>query len=322
MFGKELIEAFGKFKRIWDPEWKMNPGKVVDAYRIDENLRLGTDYNPPPVDTHFHFRADGDSFAHAALRCVGVGECRRQHKQTMCPSYRVTMEEKHSTRGRAHMLFEMMQGEVIQDGWKSDDVYDALDLCLSCKGCKHDCPVNVDMATYKAEFLSHYYKGRIRPRYAYAMGLVDKWARLASLAPEMANFISQTPGISNVAKLVGGIAQRRTMPKFARQTFQSWFRHRAPRNRGNSQVLLWADMFNNYFHPEVAVAATEVLESAGYRVIVSKKHLCCGRPLYDYGFLDLAERYLHAVTAGIQPHLEAGTPIVVPRAKLPGGVPR
>jgi len=311
MFGEELVEAFREFKRIWDPEWKMNPGKVVDPYRIDENLRLGTDYNPPAVATHFHFTDDGDSFAHAALRCVGVGECRRQHKQTMCPSYRVTMEERHSTRGRAHMLFEMMQGEVIEDGWKSDDVFDALDLCLSCKGCKHDCPVNVDMATYKAEFLSHYYQGRLRPRYAYAMGLVDKWAHLASFAPELANFFSQAPGISSVAKLLGGIAPQREMPKFARQTFQSWFHHREPRNQGNPQVLLWADTFNNYFHPHVAAAATEVLESAGYQVLVSGKHLCCGRPLYDYGFLGLAKSYLHTITAGIQPYLESGTPIVV-----------
>ena len=165
------------------------------------------------------------------------------------------------------------------------------------------------MATYKAEFLSHYYEGRLRPRYAYAMGLVDKWAHLTSFAPEIANFFSQTPGISSVAKLLGGIAPQREMPKFARQTFQSWFHYREPRNQGNPQVLLWADTFNNYFHPHVAAAATEVLESAGYQVLVSGKHLCCGRPLYDYGFLGLAKSYLHTITAGIQPYLESGTPM-------------
>lgn len=312
MFGHELVEAFREFKRIWDPDSKMNPGKVVNPYRMDENLRLGSDYNPASVKTHFHFGQDGSSFAHAALRCVGVGECRRQHKLTMCPSYRVTLEEKHSTRGRAHLLFEMMQGEVIQDGWKSQEIYDALDLCLSCKGCKHDCPVNVDMATYKAEFLAHYYEGRLRPRYAYAMGWIDRWAQLASFAPEIANLLAQMPGTSHLAKFAGGIAQQRRMPKFARQTFRSWFRHRTrPRQTEASPVLLWADTFNNYFHPEVAAAACEVLEEAGFRVRVAVRHFCCGRPLYDYGFLDLAKQYLERTLAGLRPIIQAGIPVVV-----------
>jgi FAD/FMN-containing dehydrogenase/Fe-S oxidoreductase len=311
MFGGELIQAFGEFKRVWDPEHRMNPGKLVEPYRIDENLRTGTDYNPPEVKTHFRFAEDGNSFAHASLRCAGVGECRRQHKETMCPSYRATMEEKHSTRGRARLLFEMMQGEVIKDGWKSEEVFDALDLCLSCKGCKHDCPVNVDMATYKAEFLSHYYEGRLRPRHAYAMGWINQWARAAALFPEFANFVTQTPGLSTFAKLAGGIAPGRRMPKFARQTFQSWFRHRTVRNPAHPQVLLWADTFNNYFHPEVAASATEVLESAGYRVLTPTNHLCCGRPLYDYGFLDMAEGYLHRVLSALKAPIEAGVPVVV-----------
>jgi ferredoxin len=249
MFGPELIEAFRELKRLWDPEWKMNPGKVVDPYWIDENLRLGTNYQPPEVNTQFHFLQDGNSFAHATLRCVGVGECRRQHKHTMCPSYRVTLEEKHSTRGRAHVLFEMMQGEVIKDGWKSQEVFDTLDLCLSCKGCKHDCPVNVDMAAYKAEFLSHYYQNRLRPRHAYAMGWINLWAWAASPFPEIANFMTQAPGLNAVAKLAGGVAPERQMPRFARQTFQSWFRHRPRHNPDGPKVLLWADTFNNYFHP-------------------------------------------------------------------------
>ncbi len=160
----------------------MNPGKIVDPYPITENLRWARASRPKEPPTHFHFIHDKGSFTHAAMRCVGIGECRRQEKGTMCPSYRVTMEEKHSTRGRAHLLFEMMHGDVIRDGWKSEEVFDALDLCLSCKGCKGDCPVNVDMATYKAEFLSHYYENRLRPRYAYAMGWIHRWARLASHA--------------------------------------------------------------------------------------------------------------------------------------------
>src|SRR5437764_4119845 len=228
MFGPELLGAFREFKSIWDPDWKMNPGKKVGAYGITENLRLGPDYNPPQPHTHFQFPDDRHSFARAALRCVGVGECRKESGQVMCPSYQVTREEKDCTRGRAHLLFEMVNGEVLTDGWKSEAVKDSLDLCLACKGCKGDCPVNVDMATYKAEFLSHYYEGRLRPRYAYSMGWIYWWARLASLAPSLANFFSQTPGLSAVAKWVGGIAQERQMPPFAGETFKAWFRRRKP----------------------------------------------------------------------------------------------
>jgi FAD/FMN-containing dehydrogenase/Fe-S oxidoreductase len=305
MFGAELIQAFREFKSLWDPEWKMNPGKVVDPYRIDENLRLGSDYRPREPETHFHFLADGGSFNQSTLRCVGVGECRRQHKGTMCPSYRATMEEMHSTRGRARMLFEMAQGEVLPDGWKSDAVFEALDLCLSCKGCKGDCPVNVDMATYKAEFLSHYYAGRLRPRHAYSMGLIHYWARLASLVPELANLIGST----TLAKALGEIAPERKLPKFARQTFKSWFRHRRARTTG-TKIILWADTFNNYFHPEVAAAAVEVLEGAGFEVLVPAEPLCCGRPLYDFGMLDSATRLLRQTLQALRPQIQHGVPMV------------
>ncbi len=310
MFGPELIQAFREFKSVWDPEWKMNPGKLIDPYRIDQNLRLGTDYRPVEPETHFHFLQDGGSFNQATLRCVGVGECRRHQKGTMCPSYRATMEEMHSTRGRAHMLFEMAQGEVIREGWKSDAVFEALDLCLSCKGCKGDCPVNVDVATYKAEFLSHYYQGRLRPRHAYSMGLIHWWARLASLAPELVNLAGSAPGISAVVRSVADVAQERPLPKFARQTFQSWFRHRARPEGNGPEVILWPDTFNNYFHPEVAVAAVNVLESAGYEVFVPSAHLCCGRPLYDFGMLDTAKKMLHRTIELLRPKIEAGVSMV------------
>ena len=310
MFGPELIQAFHQFKSLWDPEWKMNPGKVIDPYRIDENLRLGPDYRPVEPDTHFHFLQDGGSFNQATLRCVGVGECRRQHKGTMCPSYRATMEEMHSTRGRAHMLFEMAQGEVIRDGWQSDAVFEALDLCLSCKGCKGDCPVNVDVATYKAEFLSHYYEGRLRPRHAYSMGMIHEWARIASLVPEIANFVGAAPGLKTLAKSLAGVTQQRPLPKFARQTFQSWFRHRQNRQSSGTKVILWPDTFNNYFHPEVAAAATEVLEAAGCEVLGPAAHLCCGRPLYDFGMLDQAKNLLHRTLAVLRKPIEAGVPMV------------
>ncbi len=191
MFGEELVEAFREFKSIWDPAWKMNPGKVVDPYRITDNLRLGTDYSPPLVKTHFSYKADEGSFAHATTRCVGIGKCRRTEGGVMCPSYMVTREEKHSTRGRAHLLWEMLNGEEL-DLWRDEEVFEALDLCLSCKGCTSDCPVNVDLPTLKAEFLSHYYQGRLRPRTAYAFGLIDQAARIASKAPALVNFVTQT----------------------------------------------------------------------------------------------------------------------------------
>ncbi len=196
----------------------------------------------------------------------------------MCPSYMVTREEKDSTRGRARMLFEMMNGEIIKDGWKSEEVKDALDLCFSCKGCKGDCPVNVDMATYKSEFLSHYYEGRIRPRHAYAFGWIHIWATLASLAPSFANLFTQLPGLSAIAKFAAGVHPKRKIPAFAPQTFKEWFHTHEPKNPAGTAVVLFADTFNNHFHPDVAIAATEVLEDAGFRVEVPMADVCCGRP--------------------------------------------
>ncbi|MGH2369727.1 MAG: FAD-binding and (Fe-S)-binding domain-containing protein [Chloroflexota bacterium] len=220
MFGPELVQAFREFKGIWDPEGKMNPGRVVDPLRVDERLRLGTGYDPPAFQTHFRFPDDKYSFAQASLRCVGVGKCRKTSSgdgqpQTMCPSYMVTLEEQHTTRGRARLLFEMLQGETIADGWRSEHVKGALDLCLACKGCKGDCPVKVDMATYKAEFLSHYYAGRLRPRTGYAMSLIYWWARLASRLLALVNAITQTPLLGDVAKRAAGIAPQRRLPAFA-----------------------------------------------------------------------------------------------------------
>jgi Fe-S oxidoreductase len=310
MFGEELIVAFNEFKSIWDPDWKMNPGKIVRPYQPDENLRLGTRYAPPQVGTHFRFPNDRGDFSRVSLRCVGVGECRRHEGGTMCPSYRVTMEEMHSTRGRAHLLFEMLQGNPLGGGWKSEPVREALDLCLACKGCKADCPVNVDMATYKAEFLSHYYEGRLRPRHAYSMGLIYWWARLAALMPDVANFFSQTPVLRDAAKWLGGVSPRRRMPAFARQTFKEWFRKRGVRNEGKPPVLLWADTFNNHFHPQAAKAAVEVLEAAGHQVWVPSASLCRGRPLYDFGMLDTAKTLLRQILTTLKPQIEAGIPLV------------
>ncbi len=377
MFGPELMEAFRQFKTAWDPEWKMNPGKLIEPNKLDENLRLGANYAPWEPKTRFQFPTDHGSLSHATLRCVGVGKCRREEGGVMCPSWRATHDEEHSTRGRAHLLWEMTQGEVIRDGWRSEEVKHSLDLCLACKGCKSDCPVSVDVATYKSEFLSHYYEGRLRPLNNYAFGNIDFWASLASKAPGLVNLTTQLPFLSDIAKLVAGIPAKRRIPAFAPQTFKQWFslwkggRHRRPReqqrawsaqdadpwNKSREQpsksgasaprqtpepegalasdrdfgwrsassaairadhedrasapeVLLWADTFNNYFLPQTARAAVEVLEAAGFRVLVPQANLCCGRPLYDFGMLDRAEHLLLEILDQLEPEIEAGIPVV------------
>ena len=342
MFGPELMEAFRKFKTAWDPDWKMNPGKLIEPNKLDANLRLGANYAPWEPKTHFQFPLDQGSLSHATLRCVGVGKCRREEGGVMCPSWRATHEEEHSTRGRAHLLWEMTQGEVIRDGWRSEEVKHSLDLCLACKGCKSDCPVSVDVATYKAEFLSHYYEGRLRPLKAYAFGNIDFWASLSSQAPGLVNLTTQLPFLRDIAKAVAGIPRQRSIPAFAPKTFKQWF-HRTtsplfekregwathgrvesswksgpsgPRQRDEQEgalapeVLLWADTFNNYFLPQTARAAVEVLETAGFRVLVPRANLCCGRPLYDFGMLDRAERLLLEILDQLEPEIEAGIPVV------------
>jgi FAD/FMN-containing dehydrogenase/Fe-S oxidoreductase len=309
MFGEDLIQAFREFKSIWDPAGKMNPGKVVDPYRVDENLRLGVAYNPWEPATHFKFPGDQGSLARASLRCVGVGKCRRASGGTMCPSYRVTREEEHSTRGRARLLFEVLQREVLSGGWKNEALKEALDLCLACKGCKSDCPASVDMATYKAEFLSHYYQGRLRPRSAYAIGLIYWWARLGSQVPWVANWLTQTSPLSAVVKLAAGMALERRIPPLARRTFRQWFRSR-PQSTQGPLVVLWPDTFNNYFRPQTAQAAVAVLEAAGFRVRVPAESLCCGRPLYDYGMLDLAQRQLRQILDVLRGIIAKGVPVV------------
>ena len=325
MYGEELVQAFREFKTIFDPDWKMNPGKAIDAYKIDENLRLGADYNPWQTETHFQFPKDDGNFANAALRCVGAGICRRNdHVGVMCPSYRATGDEAHSTRGRARMLFEMMQAkEIGKNQWKDEAVKDALDLCMACKGCKGECPVQVDMASYKAEFLAHYYEGKIRPRSAFAFGFINKWAKIAAIAPFLPNFFTSTPVLKNIAKFAAGVAPERDVPQFAPQTFRSWLLKRevklnnkrknyitASANKNRPQVILWADTFNNNFHTTTAQAAVEVLEAAGFQVLVPRQNLCCGRPLYDYGFMNEAKKYLRRIIETMREEIEAGIPMV------------
>lgn len=320
MYSPELIEAFREFKQIWDPDNRMNPSNLVDPHEPHEDLRLGADYKPWEPETHFAFAETNGSFAAETLRCVGVGACRKQDAGAMCPSFMATGEELHSTRGRAHLLWELMQGEILPDKWKNKQVKESLDLCLACKACKSECPVSVDMATYKSEFLSHYYEDKSRPLAHYAFGYIDKWARLASIAPGVANAINNAPLIGGLFKSILHIHTKRNFPRFAKPFIPDRRLASDPRRRRDrrpalanevTEVFLWADTFNNYFHPSTMRAAHQVLTNAGFRVSLPKVHLCCGRPLYDFGMLDAAKEYLLKILDELAPQLAAGTPIVV-----------
>jgi FAD/FMN-containing dehydrogenase/Fe-S oxidoreductase len=308
MYGDELLQCFREFKAIWDPGNRLNPGKAIEPFPIDSNLRLGFTYRPRKLDTHFSYRDDHGSFAHATTRCVGVGKCRRRAvgDEVMCPSYLATGEEKHSTRGRAHLLYEMARGEVVTDGWDSDAVEDALSLCLACKGCKSDCPVGVDVATWKAEFRSHHYAHKRRPRSAYSMGHIDRWAELASYAPALVNTLART----SPAKWAAGIHRRARLPKFASQTFRAWFHERGSRTIGGDRIVLWPDTFNNHFRPQTLIAATQLLERAGFRIALPSAPLCCGRPLYDWGFIDEAKKRFERTFQVLADEVGRATPII------------
>ncbi|MDQ2833161.1 MAG: FAD-binding oxidoreductase [Acidobacteriota bacterium] len=320
MYGPELLQAFRDFKRLWDPDNGLNPNNLIDPHQPHEDLRLGADYNPWQPKTHFAFAEDNGSLAAATLRCVGVGACRKTDAGTMCPSFMATGDELHSTRGRAHLLWELMQGEVLPDQWKNKQVKESLDLCLACKACKSECPVSVDMATYKAEFLSHHYESESRPLAHYAFGRIDVFARLASFAPSLVNAFNSAPVISPLIKKILNIHPQRSFPPFSRPFTPDRRLARDPRRGRNRrtplpgtapEVFLWADTFNNYFHPATMRAAHQVLTSADFRVTLPTQHLCCGRPLYDFGMLDTAKDYLLKILNALTPQLHAGTPVVV-----------
>jgi FAD/FMN-containing dehydrogenase/Fe-S oxidoreductase len=332
MFGPELMHAFREFKTLWDPDNRMNPGKMIEpaetvpVYQPEENLRLGAGYKSKRPETFFQFPEDHGSLHEATLRCVGVGACRKDTAGTMCPSYMATREEQHSTRGRAHLLWELLEGEVLgyanePTDWKNESVREALDLCLACKACKSECPVNVDVATYKAEFLAHYYGDRLRKPQHYAFGFMDRLAHAASLIPgittRLASIPLATPGVSHAIKAVLGVAQQRRLPKFAPRSFQnSWRNH-----SGNSlaaareahppgRLVLFPDTWNNYYRPQSLHAAARVLQTAAFAVEVPPHHVCCGRPLYDFGFLKQARQYLLKILNQFAPQIDAGLPFV------------
>ncbi|MFF4496046.1 FAD-binding and (Fe-S)-binding domain-containing protein [Streptomyces sp. NPDC001546] len=317
MFGTALMEAMGEVKALFDPGDRMNPGKVIAPHPVDSHLRLGPGWRPRAQHAaYFAYSEDGHDFNRAVQRCVGVGNCRTHEGGVMCPSYRATLEEEHSTRGRARLLFEMLDGHgdsPVGGGWRSTEVRDALDLCLSCKGCASDCPVGVDMATYKAEFLAQHYRRRLRPPAHYSLGWLPLWARLARTGPGLANAALRAPVLGRLGKLAAGVDPRREAPPFAAASFQEvWRRAGRPEPRPDDArtVVLWPDTFTNHFHPQIARAAVRVLEDAGFRVAVPAAPVCCGLTWISTGQLATARRVLERTTRILRPWLEAGTPIV------------
>ena len=324
MFGPELMQAFREFKMLWDPDNRMNPGKLMDAVRVYdpiENIRNGLNPAAPKekghrsIDNfkpHFAFAKDEGSLERATERCVGVGACRKTDSGVMCPSYQGTRDEKHSTRGRAHLLWEMLAGSLRPEGFQSEAVHEALDLCLSCKACKTECPVQVDMAAYKAEFLAQHYKGRRHPLQHYVFGFADRLARLGSIAPGLTNAILTSGVTGPIIKRLAGVSQERKLPRLAERSFQK-SRTASEARQGQSSghsVLLWPDTWNNYYHPQTLAAAETVLTEVGFDVDVPSGHLCCGRPLYDFGFLDQARSYLARVLDRLGSHIEERIPLI------------
>ena len=329
MFGPELVAAFREFKMLWDPDNRMNPGKLSDAVRVydpTENLRHAPHFDRAPSnlsgvgshdgqigwETNFAFAKDGGSLTRATERCVGVGACRNTAGGVMCPSYRATGEEQHSTRGRAHLLWEMLSGALRQEGFQSRAVHEALDLCLSCKACKSECPVQVDMAACKSEFLAQRYKGRPHPLHHYIFGFADRLARYGALAPALTNAILTGPITSPLIKRIAGVARERQLPRLAPKSFQKARISSANlvQKAAAPQVLLWPDTWNNYYHPQSLEAAESVLALAGFRVETPRGHICCGRPLYDFGLLRAARSYLAEVLRRMTPQIDAGLPFI------------
>ena len=304
MYPPEILALFERFKAIWDPDGLLNPGNLVRPRALDADLRFDGPVRSLPVTLKYPY--DGGSFATATQRCVGVGACVDTSSGVMCPSYMVTGREEHSTRGRSRLLFEMMRGETVPDGFRSAEVLEALDLCLACKGCLSDCPVNVDMASYKAEFLYQHYAGRLRPASHYTLGFLPVLARLASAAPRLANAVLASR-LSRLVSKAGGITPERSLPRFAPRTFRRGFRARA---RNKPRVVLWPDTFTNFLSPEVGHDAVRVLEHAGFDVVLPSSSVCCGLTWISTGQLGVARRVLRRTLRVLRPELEAGTPVV------------
>ncbi|MEP6599795.1 MAG: FAD-linked oxidase C-terminal domain-containing protein [Actinomycetota bacterium] len=309
MYSAEAIETFGAIKQLFDPDDVLNPGVIVRPKPLDTDLRIPAS-KPLRRKLAFAYAHDGGDLSAAVHRCTGVGKCRADTTATggvMCPSYLATRDEKDSTRGRARVLQELANGALV-NGWRAPEVAEALDLCLSCKGCASDCPTGIDMASYKAEAMYQRYRRRLRPGSHYALGWLPRWARLASRAPRLVNATLRMKSLAAMAKRLGGVDQRRRLPRFAEQTFRAWFADH-PVATGDP-VLLWVDTFTNHFTPSVGQAAVQVLEAAGYSVRVPDRAVCCGLTWISTGQLDGARRQLRRTLDALAPAIAAGTPIV------------
>jgi FAD/FMN-containing dehydrogenase/Fe-S oxidoreductase len=315
MYSPAAIGLFGAVKQLFDPANLLNPGVIVDPAPLDADLRVPL---APPLRKNlgFAYPADGGDFSSAVHRCTGVGKCRADNTASggvMCPSYLATRDEKDSTRGRARVLQELANGSLVSSGWQSPEVAEALDLCLSCKGCSSDCPAGVDMATYKAEALYQRYRGRLRPASHYALGWLPRWAALTSRSrwtATLANAALRFRPAAALGKRLGGIDERRDLPVFAAQSFRRWFAERPASREAAQPVLLWVDTFTNAFAPQVGRAAVAVLEAAGYQVRITGGNVCCGLTWISTGQLDGARRQLRRTLDALGPALDAGIPIV------------
>jgi FAD/FMN-containing dehydrogenase/Fe-S oxidoreductase len=314
MYSQPALETFAQAKRIFDPSGTLNPGIIADPAALDADLRVPA-ARPVRQGLGFAYSHDGGDFATAVHRCVGVGKCRADNTAAggvMCPSFLATRDEKDSTRGRARVLQELANGSLVT-GWDAAEVTESLDLCLACKGCSTDCPAGVDMATYKSEALFQRYKGRRRPMAHYSLGWLPRWAALATWMPGLANAaLAFGPGAA-LAKRLGGIDDRRDLPRFAPRGFRRWFRGRTPGTAPGTHgkpVLLWVDTFTNAFAPHVGQAAVQVLERAGYAPLITKRTACCGLTWISTGQLDGARKQLRRALGELGPALDAGIPIV------------
>ncbi|MFE3113856.1 FAD-binding and (Fe-S)-binding domain-containing protein [Kitasatospora indigofera] len=330
MYPPAIIALFGGFKRIWDPENLLNPGNLVDPRPLDADLRFDGPVRDLPLA--LPYEQDDGSLLKAVHRCVGVAKCVDTSTGVMCPSYMATGEERHSTRGRARLLAEMLRGEAVPDGWRSEEVREALDLCLGCKGCASDCPVHVDMATYKAEFLYQHHRRRLRPASHWSMGWLPLWLRGAALAPGLANRVARSAAAGPLKRLAG-VDGRRALPVLPPETFSRWFRrHRAahPAPAGGQRVLLWPDTFAEHLQPEVLRAAVEVLEHLGFAVELPTGPVCCGLTWVSTGQLDTARRVMRrslralpegVPVVGLDPSCTAALREEVPKLLGPAGRP-
>ncbi|MFF5081613.1 FAD-binding and (Fe-S)-binding domain-containing protein [Actinoplanes sp. NPDC000266] len=307
MYSPAAIDLFRRIKHTFDPGNLLNPGNLVDPDPVDANIRVSR-ARPVTVPLALAYHADGGDFNQAVHRCTGVGKCRADTTVlggVMCPSYLATKNEKDSTRGRARVLQEMLDGDLAPD-WRAEAVHDALDLCLSCKGCASDCPTGIDMAAYKSEVLHQSYQGRARPRSHYSLGWLPRWSRLASRMPALANLMTSLPGIRGLALYFAGVDKRRSIPTFAASTFRASYE---PKNLGKP-VVLFVDSFTDHFSPEIAQAAVDVLEDAGYAPQVTSRKACCGLTWISTGQLDAARRILGKTVDELHESVKQGIPVV------------